>query len=208
MDNLKIYNAVRTVPDEAKKQILGGRLKGMTDVNPMYRIKTLTEQFGPCGVGWYTEIVERREMVCPAGEVMCFMDINLYYRDAASGEWSKPIFGTGGSALIAKEKSGLYASDEGWKMAYTDALSVACKALGIAADVYWANDRTKYTAQKEETPMATPEQIKTLQSLFTPERYRKMLEYYGVENAGDFTKEQADSLIKAAQKAAGGKQNG
>lgn len=29
-------------------------------------------------------------------------------------------------------------------MALTDALSVACKALGIAADVYWDKDKTKY----------------------------------------------------------------
>ena len=50
-DNLKLYNAVRSVPAEAQKKINGGRLKGMTDINPMWRIKTLTEQFGVCGVG-------------------------------------------------------------------------------------------------------------------------------------------------------------
>lgn len=52
MDNLELYNKVRNVPQEAKKEIKGGRLKGMTDINPMWRIKTLTEQFGICGMGW------------------------------------------------------------------------------------------------------------------------------------------------------------
>ena len=52
MENLTIYNAVRSVPDIAKRQIGAGRLKGKTDINPMWRLKTLTEQFGPCGFGW------------------------------------------------------------------------------------------------------------------------------------------------------------
>ena len=51
MDNMTIYNAVRSVPDSAKRRIEAGRLKGKTDINPMWRIKALTEQFGPCGYG-------------------------------------------------------------------------------------------------------------------------------------------------------------
>lgn len=52
MSNLDLYEKVRQVPQEAQKTIGGGRLKGMTDINPMWRIKTLTEHFGICGVGW------------------------------------------------------------------------------------------------------------------------------------------------------------
>ena len=59
MENLKIYEQVRSVPAEAKKNIGGGRLKGMTDINPMWRIKKLTEVFGVCGIGWKNEIVEK-----------------------------------------------------------------------------------------------------------------------------------------------------
>jgi hypothetical protein len=55
--------------------------------------------------------------------------------------------------FIAKEKSGLYTSDEAYKMALTDAISVSCKALGIAADIYWSKDNTKYT--KTEEPKET-----------------------------------------------------
>ena len=51
-DNMRIYNAVRAVPEEAKRAITAGRLKGKTDINPMWRIKALTELFGPCGDGW------------------------------------------------------------------------------------------------------------------------------------------------------------
>lgn len=142
MDNLKLYEAIRQVPEEAQKPIQGGRLKGMTDINPMWRIKTLTEQFGVCGIGWYYEILEEKIIDGANGEQVAFVKIHLYIKQG--NEWSKPIPGTGGSMFIAKERSGLYTSDEAFKMALTDAISVSCKALGMGADVYWQADRTKY----------------------------------------------------------------
>ena len=45
-ENLKIYNAVRECPKEALKPISAGRLKGKSDINPMWRIKKLTELVG------------------------------------------------------------------------------------------------------------------------------------------------------------------
>ena len=65
MDNLKYYNMGREVPQEAKKNIGGGRLKGMTDINPMWRIKKLTEMFGVCGIGWKYENGELIEPILP-----------------------------------------------------------------------------------------------------------------------------------------------
>lgn len=146
-ENMKIYEQVRAVPKEALKEIKGGRLKGMSDINPMWRLKKLTEMFGICGVGWKIEIVDKRLEHGSHDQIVCFVDINLYIK--VDGEWSAAIQGMGGSSFIAKESSGLFTSDECFKMAYTDAISVACKSLGFAADVYYANDRTKYTAQNE-----------------------------------------------------------
>ena len=146
MSNLDLYNKVRQVPLEAKKPIQGGRLKGMTDINPMWRIKILTELFGPCGQGWYYKITDKQIVDGANGEKVAFVDICLYTK--VGDEWQMPIYGTGGSSFIAKEKSGLYTSDECFKMATTDALSVACKNLGIGADVYFEKDRTKYDTQE------------------------------------------------------------
>ena len=150
MENLLIYNKVRAVPPEAQKPIGGGRLKGMTDINPMWRLKVLTEQFGACGSGWYPEIVKEWIEQGANGEIAAFVNINLHIK--FGDEWGKPISGTGGSMLVSKETKGLYTSDECFKMAYTDAISVACKCLGVGADVYWQKDRTKYDQQiTEET---------------------------------------------------------
>lgn len=146
MDNMIYYNAGREVPQEAQKSFNNGKFAG-TDINPMWRIKKLTELFGPAGVGWYVdEVVERSET---HGETtISIVNLKLYVK--VNGEWSKPIYGTGGNTLLRKG----VASDEGYKMAYTDALSVACKALGIGADIWFANDKTKYTAGNDDAKAA------------------------------------------------------
>ncbi len=155
MENLRIYNQIKSVPQDAQRAIAAGRLKGFTDVNPMWRIRTLTEQFGPCGVGWYYEVANRWTEDQGDLGAACFVDINLYIK--YEGEWSKPIHGTGGSSLVSVEKMGPRLSDEAYKMAETDALSVACKNLGMAADVYWQGGRTKYS-DTPQTPPAPPQQ--------------------------------------------------
>ena len=142
MENLGIYNKVKEVPKNAQKSIKAGRLKGMTDINPQWRIEKLTEVFGPAGIGWYTEEIKREFVNGANDEIMCFVDINLFIKQ--DGEWSKPIYGTGGSTFVAKESKGLYTSDEVVKMAYTDAISVACKQLGFGADIYWNKSDSKY----------------------------------------------------------------
>lgn len=68
-----------------------------------------------------------------------------------------PIAGTGGSMFAARQKDGVYVSDECYKMATTDAISVACKQLGVGADVYWDADRTKYDDPKSPTTMQQAE---------------------------------------------------
>jgi len=171
MKNLEIYDKFRVVPAEAKKEIGAGRLKGFTDINPMWRIKMLTEQFGVCGFGWYTEIV-KEEIIEGSDKQKCaFTNINLYVK--VDGEWSKPIPGVGGSSFIANERNGLYTSDECFKMAYTDALSIACKSLGMGADVYFAKDRTKYD-QQGQTQTTPP---KPQPAPLTPEQQQLMNEY-------------------------------
>ena len=150
-DNMRIYNAVRAVPDEAKRAITAGRLKGKTDINPMWRIKTLTEQFGPCGDGWGYTIDRLWIEEGAKGEKCAFAQISLWYR-REDGTRSEPVIGIGGNMLVANEKNGLYTSDECYKMALTDAISVACKALGFGAEVYWGADRTKYTPQEQQEP--------------------------------------------------------
>ena len=191
--NLSLWNKFRQVPTEAQRKITGGRLNGKTDINPVWRMKALTEFFGPVGIGWRYEILDKRLVDGANGEIAAFVDINLFYKFA--GEWSEPIPGTGGSMLIAKEKSGLYTSDECFKMALTDAISVACKALGVAADIYWQTDPSKYDGKQEtETKSKYPhkEQPQTISTAQLKELTTMCMNPDGTKNA-----DMAESLKKA-----------
>jgi hypothetical protein len=173
--NLALYNRVREVPPEAKRDIQAGRLKGKTDINPLWRIQTLTREFGPAGQGWYTEIVKQWTEEC-GNERAVYLKLNLYVK--INGEWSKPIEGFGGAMVIANEKNGLFLDDDAAKKAYTDAISQACRSLGIGADVYWANDATKY--QQEKAAAETLKQVieEYLPTLTTPEQLKQAWDYY------------------------------
>lgn len=156
MENLEIYNKLKEVPKEAQKPITGGRLNGMIDIKPMWRIEKLTEVFGICGIGWKTKIKNKEILEGANGEKIAIVDIDLYVK--IDGEWSDAIEGTGGSSFVTNETKGLYTSDECFKMAYTDAISVACKSLGMGADIYWGD--SKYNKQQEITTKEQAEQYK------------------------------------------------
>lgn len=172
MDNLELYLKYTKVPANAQKKISGGKLSGMTDINPMWRIKCLTETFGPCGIGWYTEMLDRWRDDCD-NESAAWVRIRLYVKFPGSTEWSKPIEGIGGSKLSGKGKgSGI--DDEAFKMAETDAISVACKKLGFGADVYWANGAIKYTetsvsGNPVKTATAAPARQQDVAAVKTPD---------------------------------------
>lgn len=200
---MEIYNKVREVPKEAQKTIRGGRLKGMTDINPMWRIKTLTEQFGPCGFGWKYVITKQWLENGTNGEISAFTNIDLFVK--LNGVWSEPIPGTGGSTFVASESKGLYTSDECFKMSLTDAISVACKSLGFAADIYWASDRTKYDLDGDSVPLAEPEieyiteqQKEKFKELGIAEKAACV--YCKVDTIDKITKAQAQAMIVAKEK--------
>jgi hypothetical protein len=221
MDNLYFYNQGRVVPDNAKKPISAGRLKGMTDINPMWRIKRLTEMFGACGIGWWYEITDK-QIVCDetTNQKAAFVDILLFFKDPTTGSDSHGIPGTGGSSFVAQENKGPYMSDECFKMALTDAISVAAKSLGIGADVYFDKDRTKYNSQEEqpEVKMETVEDAagyvltfgkhngKTLAEVFKTDRsYLEFL--YDGDQTDPVIKKGITILLQAAIRAQQEKQN-
>lgn len=144
--NLEIWNKYAEPPKEALKDFNNGTFSG-TDINTMWRLKCLTEQFGICGIGWYYDIEKIwNEEGTQAETIMTFAEIKLYVK--VDGEWSKGISGVGGNKMLTKTKgqnSYFKANDEAVKMAVTDAIGNACRNLGFGANVYWKYDKTKYT---------------------------------------------------------------
>lgn len=159
MSNLDNWERMRKPPKDALKSIRGGRLTGMTDINPQWRYQIMTEVYGPCGEGWDYAIDKLWLEPGVNGTIAAFAQITLrIYSEELTplGQTSRTqnIPGIGGSMFIAEEKNGLRVNDEAYKMAVTDALSVAMKMLGVGADIYMGRyDGSKYA---EEKPLKAP----------------------------------------------------
>lgn len=151
-NNLQLWDKYKEVPKEFQKKIEAGRIKGFTSINPMWRIKSLTEEYGPCGFGWKITDMVFTNTAANNNEIMVSCTLNLLVK--RNDEWSAPIPGTGGAKIAAMEQKGLFVSDEANKMAATDALSFACKMLGFGADIYMggkgSDDSNKYDKPKEK----------------------------------------------------------
>lgn len=142
-------------PQSALKQIKGGRLSGMTDINPQWRYKAMHDVYGPCGIGWKYSIDRTWTEQGANGQVFMFAQVSVAIK--SGDEWSDSIPGIGGSMLLETQKGTLHHNDEAVKMAVTDALSVALKMLGVGADVYMGRwDGSKYKDEPRQTSGITP----------------------------------------------------
>ena len=184
------WEKLKKPPEWALKTITGGRLKGMADIKPQWRIKVMNEVFGPCGDGWRYEIIDTKIADASEGQKFVFVDLLLYWFNHESNEWSKAIPGNGGSMLIAKESGGLHCNDEAIKMAITDALGSAMKMIGVAEEVYlgnWTGSKYVDRESSEQTkkapapkpakpaPVAKPTKKATLNELMTLGAMKGML---------------------------------
>lgn len=181
MGNLDLYNKLKVVPEKAIKPIQNGRLKGKSEINPMWRIKTMTEHFGVCGIGW-KYVITKQWTETFGTETKAYCNIDLFVK--VDGQWSDAIQGTGGSSEVTMERNGSYVSDECYKMALTDALSVAMKALGVGADIYFEKGKSidyssKYTMQ-EDLEKTQQQETKTQQPAspqYHPNNLNEGMEY-------------------------------
>lgn len=173
-NNLSVWNKVSQAPSHFLKEIKYGYLKGKNDINPQWRLMAMTQAYGQVGHGWTYRIVRLWSEAAVDGNVMAFAEVAV--KTKVDGEWGEEFWGIGGSTIVDKNKNGIQANDEGYKKATTDALGVAFKAVGVAADVYLGNfDGSKYlydySAAYVEPVAPTPPQPQSL----TNDRFKAAL---------------------------------
>jgi hypothetical protein len=201
MENMKIWNSVKRPPAMALKTIGAGRLKGKSDINPQWRMQAMTEAFGPCGIGWKYSIEKLWTEPGTDGQFFAFALVNVCVKTVDG--WSECIPGIGGHMLIVKESSGLHNNDEAYKMAVTDALSVALKALGVAADIYaglW--DGSQYTTPDVTEPKISKEQLADLETLMVEVKadLNAFVRHFKVGDIDDLTQKQFNEAIVLLEK--------
>ncbi len=168
MENMELWNKVKQPPPEALKRISGGRLNNMTDIKPQWRYEIMTEVFGPCGENWRYDIKELWNVPLEDGQILAFALVDVFYRTKTTGAtYSSAVPGIGGSKLVQKESSGLFANDEGYKMAVTDAISTALQKIGVGADVYAGRwDGSKYIDAPKPEPQGPKKETELTASAY------------------------------------------
>lgn len=172
-DNLAIWNTLgRTSPDQTKQFKRGGGFTG-TAIKPIYTEQKMTEQFGPCGIGW--GFSEPQFQIVPGAnnEVMVYCWLTLWF--VHEGARSMPIPGVGGDKIVTHIKANEQykrperweSDDEAFKKAFTDAIGNAMKHIGMSADVHmgrfddskYVNDLRREDAEANSNPAPTQARV-------------------------------------------------
>ena len=93
-------------------------------------------------------------------------------------------------------------SDECFKMALTDALSVACKSLGVAADVYFEKDRSKYdnVEPQKDQQQEKPQQATNISSDKKLLSQNQLARLYAIAKKKGRTGDQVQAAVKSHYK--------
>lgn len=153
----------KTDPAHTKGFQRAGGFKG-TAIKPMWSFRRMTEEYGPCGVGWGIN-EPKFQTVETNDETLVYCTVSVWHGDRAN-----IVFGVGGDKAMAKFASGVRTDDEAFKKAFTDAVTNALKLIGVGADVHMGRfDDNKYVTElkaefseqpKRENPHVTrPEDI-------------------------------------------------
>lgn len=145
MSNKALWERVKTTDPKAVKAIAGKQYSGNSP-NPYWIVERLTDEFGPCGIGWGFNILDERMERLTPNEVLHVARVRLWYvMDGKRGEFEQ-IGQT--RALYAKRDGSLLVDEDAPKKSVTDALVKCASYLGFAGDIFsgmW--DDSKYVEE-------------------------------------------------------------
>jgi len=139
-NNTELWDKLgKTDPKHTKSFKRAGGFSG-TAIKPMFSYRRMTEEFGPCGIGWGINAPAFEVVAGPEGEVLVFCTVSIWHENR-----DQIVFGVGGDKAVGKNKYGLASDDEAFKKAFTDAITNAMKLIGVGADVHMGMfDDNKY----------------------------------------------------------------
>lgn len=141
--NMALWNSVcKTDPSHTKR--FNRRGFNGTSISPLYLIQKVTAQFGPIGLDWGFDEVERFIQ-----EGVWFSKVRLWIKRSLLREGEEgciEIFQWGGTEFCGTRSTGKpFVDDEAGKKSITDGLLKCLTYLGFAADVHMGlHDDDKY----------------------------------------------------------------
>lgn len=155
MTNKALWERVCVTDPKAVKAITGKQYQGNSP-KPYWIVERLTEEFGPCGIGWGFSIVSERMERLTESDVLHVAVVNFWYMlDDKRGEVEQ-IGQT--KAVYAKRDGSLLVDEDAPKKSVTDALVKCASYIGFAGDIFagrWDDSKYVESARKhyeEEAP--------------------------------------------------------
>lgn len=152
--NTELWNRVCVTDPAAVKPITGKQYSGNSP-KPYWIVQRLTEEFGPCGLGWgYIVLNERMERMTET-DILHIAVVRFWYvLDGKRGEVEQ-IGQT--KAAYKTSKGSILVDEDAPKKSVTDALVKCASYIGFAGDIFSGRwDDSKYVAWAREQYSQVP----------------------------------------------------
>lgn len=168
MDNMNLWNEVKTTDPAAVKKITGKPYQGNSP-KPYWLIQRATEVFGPCGKGWGVQVKAESFYRMTESDVMHTAVVVVWYmRDGERCEIEQM-----GQTKACYEKSagGFMVDEDAGKKSVTDGMVKCLSMIGFAGDIFSGQwDDSKYVDWaaeqfKPKAPTLSEVQRQTVQAL-------------------------------------------
>ena len=145
MDNKALWRRAFTTDPRAVKEITGKQYRGNSP-KPYWIVERLTDEFGPCGIGWGFQIINERFERFSETDSLHVASVRLWYvLDGVRGELEQ-IGQT--KASYTTSKGSFMLDEDAPKKSVTDALVKCASYLGFAGDIFSGRwDDSKYVAE-------------------------------------------------------------
>ena len=145
MSNKELWNKVCMTDPKHVKPITGKQYSGNSP-KPYWVVERLTDEFGPCGIGWGFQILSERIERFSETESLHIAVVRFWYEwDGKRGELEQ-IGQTKASYMSSKDKFIL--DEDAPKKSVTDALIKCASYIGFAGDIFSGRwDDSKYVAE-------------------------------------------------------------
>ena len=145
MSNKALWDRVCVTDPAAVKPITGKQYSGNSP-KPYWIVERLTDEFGPCGIGWGFQIINERFERFSDTDSLHVAVVRLWYvQDGKRGELEQ-IGQT--KASYVTSKGSFMLDEDAPKKSVTDALVKCASYLGFAGDIFSGRwDDSKYVAE-------------------------------------------------------------
>jgi hypothetical protein len=156
--NMRLWDRVCVTDPKAVKPITGKQYSGNSP-KPYWIVERLTQEFGPCGIGWGYSILNERMERLSETDVLHVAVVRFWYELEGKRGEVEQIGQTKATYMSSKDK--LIVDEDAPKKSVTDALVKCASYIGVAGDIFSGRwDDSKYVAwareQYEEPKPADP----------------------------------------------------